>query len=174
MRVRKTAFTLIELLVVIAVIGLLVGMVIPSINQAGVIARRLRCKTNLHAAGVGFRMYLNESNEVMPIAAAMPSLGLNDEPRIVDVLEDYLSDPDTLKCPSDIRKRYYLSEGSSYMYHSMLGGRKVGDSFLTKHWGEAQTPVLYDYEPFHGRAGTPGAANYLFVDGHVGDLGTGQ
>jgi prepilin-type processing-associated H-X9-DG protein len=29
---------------------------------------------------------------------------------------------------------------------------------------------MNDYEPFHGPPGTPGAANYLFADGHVGDL----
>lgn len=52
----------------------------------------------------------------------------------------------------------------------MLGGRQVSESFLTRRWGVDRTPVMYDYEPFHGPAGTVGAANYLFADGHVGDM----
>ena len=88
----------------------------------------------------------------------------------IDVLKTYLSSPNLLRCPADREKKYYESEGSSYQYLSMLGGRKVSESFMTQRWGEELTVVMFDYEPFHGDAGTPGAVNYLFADGHVGDL----
>lgn len=168
--IRKPGFTLIELLVVVAVLALLVGILVPSLTRARDLARRAGCASHLHGVGVGFRMYLNDSNDVMPIAAQMPSLALNDDPRIADVLASYLSAAESLFCPADPEQTFFLREGCSYEYHSNLGGREVSDSFLTKRWGEARTPVMNDYEPFHGEPGKPGAMNYLFADLHVGDL----
>jgi prepilin-type processing-associated H-X9-DG protein len=111
----------------------------------------------------------------MPRAAQMPSLGLNDDPSIADALSGFIEDPAILQCPSDNEpnengKTYFQSEGSSYEYHSMLGGKKVGDNFLSENYGEANTPVMNDYKPFHGRPGESGAMNYLFADCSVGDL----
>jgi prepilin-type N-terminal cleavage/methylation domain-containing protein/prepilin-type processing-associated H-X9-DG protein len=164
-------FSLIELLVVIAVLGLLVSILTPSLSRAAEFGRRTKCATNLHALAVAFRMYLNDSNDIMPVAAAMPSLGLNDDPALCDVLEPHLDDSRVLECPSDDEVDYFQREGSSYEYHTMLGGQKVSEDWLTERLGEDQRPVLNDYEPFHGKPGTPGAMNYLFVDGSVGDLG---
>jgi len=65
---------------------------------------------------------------------------------------------------------YHEREGSSYEYHSMLGDKTLEESFLARRIGKDHTPVLNDYRPFHGKGGTPGAMNYLFADGHVGDL----
>jgi prepilin-type N-terminal cleavage/methylation domain-containing protein/prepilin-type processing-associated H-X9-DG protein len=165
---HASAFTLVELLVVVAVLALLVTLTVPSYNAVRAIAETVKCRAHLRGAGIALRMYLDENEEIMPVAAAMPSLDLNDEPRIVDVLGRQLGSPDLLRCPSD--KRYYKSEGSSYQYNTNLGGRQVKDSFLTRRWGEDKVPVMHDYEPFHGEPDTPGAMNYLFADCHVGDL----
>ena len=70
---RRVAFTLVELLVVIAIIALLAGILYPSLAKAKALGRSAACKGNLHAAGVAMRMYLNGSNDVLPMAAAMPS-----------------------------------------------------------------------------------------------------
>lgn len=170
MQPARKGFTLIELLVVVAIIALLTGILYPSLHRARVASQRTHCATNLHGAAIGFRLYLDDNYQVMPVAAKMPSLGLNDDPPISEVLGPYISGPTALKCSADTRKNYFSSEGSSYDYNSMLGGRKVSESFLAKRFGEAKTPVMYDYEPFHGRAGESGAMNYLFADGNVGDL----
>ncbi len=170
MRQLHRSFTLVEILVVVAIISLLAAIVYPALQRARNAAASVQCKANLHAVGVAFRMYLNESSDIMPVASQMPSLGLDDDPRIADVLGPYLSSPNSLKCPRDTVKDYFASEGSSYEYRSMLGGRKVTDSFLTRRLGQDRTPVLHDYETFHGEPGKPGAMNYLFADGHVGDL----
>ena len=168
MKVR--GFTLVELLVVIAVISLLAGIALPSLARARVIARRVKCRANLHGVGVALRMYLNESDDIMPIAAQMPSLNLNEDPSIAEVLQPYVSKEELLQCPADTKKNFYASEGASYEYHSMLGGRKLSDSHFVRRFGEAKVFVMNDYEAFHGVAGELGAMNYLFGDGHVGDL----
>jgi len=167
---NRRAFTIVELLIVIAIIGLLVSLTIPALSKAKVLARHTACRTNLHAVAVGFRMYLNDSGDIMPVAAQLPSAQLNDDPPICEVMTPYLGDLEVLHCPADTERDYFASEGSSYEYHSILGGRNVDETFLTQMVGEANVHIMHDYEPFHGKAGQLGASNYLFADGHVGDL----
>ena len=163
---KKSAFTLIELLVVIAIIAILAALIVPAVNNARAAAKSGACRGHLHGLGIGFRLYLNDHGDVMPVAAAMPSLKLNDEPSIVEALESYVEDKRAFRCPADIEKNYYESEGSSYQYVTIHGGQVVGQGFMTKRFGESNTPVLHDYEPFH-----KDSMNYLFADLHVGDLG---
>ena len=120
--------------------------------------------------GVALRGYLNESKDVMPVAAQMPSLALNKAPGIAEVLRPFLSAETALRCPADTEKNYFASEGSSYEHQSLLGGRTMEEGFMTRQLGPARVPVMNDYEPFHGKPGTPGAMNYLFADCHVGDF----
>lgn len=166
---RRRGFTLVELLVVTGVICLLLGLLLPALGKARAQARRAACRSQLHGVGMAMRMYVDDNANVMPVAAQLPSTEPN-LPTITEALLPYLKNEEAMRCPADRVDDYFRKEGTSYEYPHFLRGRAVDKTFLGKYWGETNTPVLFDFAPFHGRPGTAGAMNFLFGDGHVGNL----
>jgi prepilin-type N-terminal cleavage/methylation domain-containing protein len=154
-RTRQTGFTLVELLVVIGVIGVLIGILVPTLSYARNRAARTTCSAQLRDIGAMFNMYLNEHKgrvpRINPYKKTQPNLVLG-APSFVEVLSAYHKGATKVfRCPSDqILNRpqpdtlppdvttWFEANESSYMYNIAFNalfvpmdddGRNVGKVF---------------------------------------------
>lgn len=169
-RNRFVGFTLVELLVVIAIIGILVGLLLPAVQQAREAARRMACQNNLKQLGLAlhnhhdtyrkFPTFLAEGGVknvsfVVHLLPFMEQYNLYDQfPRNASgtLISSGLADPramnrlDVLLCPSGTIENSTYSGQSDYYtthYYGVLGPK--GEN--------VQTGNDYDLDTLGGQGG---------------------
>ena len=141
---KKAGFTLIELLVVIAIIGVLVGLLLPAVQQAREAARRISCSSNVRQLGVAMHSYMSANKK-------FPCQQVDDDTRYQGTLNgsysegkglfwfgevDYTTDPNgTLDVTAGPLQPYFESNASVLQCpnfsESMLEEVKFGDRIAT-------------------------------------------
>ncbi|HVA45261.1 MAG TPA: DUF1559 domain-containing protein [Pirellulales bacterium] len=105
---RRGAFTLVELLVVISIIGMLIGLLLPAVQQAREAARSNTCRSNMHNLVLGVQNFVSSkgyypgycdtlslqassastANSVLPVSWIVPTLPYLERTDIYNVWRD--------------------------------------------------------------------------------------
>jgi len=116
-RNSKGAFTLIELLVVIAIIGVLAGMLLPTLGRARDKAKAISCVNNLMQMGTAVQMYWDDNQgKICGLYDTFPSWGNTNGPLAwTEEIYPYLKttsvfrDPGRPKWMASAQVDYYLN-----------------------------------------------------------------
>src|SRR6476620_4616699 len=100
---RRRAFTLIELLVVIAIIGVLVGLLLPAVQQSREAARRGQCSNNLKQLGLAVHNFEH-------VQQTLPSSRLGPQHATWTIQVLPYMEQDNLYNSWNLTKTYYLQQ----------------------------------------------------------------
>jgi len=109
---RHAALTLVELLVVMSIIGVLVALLLPAVQQARAAARRTSCLSNLRQLGLAIAQYTNAHDGSFP-----RTYHAGAEKSWVYTLAPFLENVDKMRiCPEDeFGATRLANQGTSYV-----------------------------------------------------------
>ncbi len=173
---KINAFTLIELLVVIGILGILMAITLPALQQAKKTGKRAQCISNLKQIGLAIQVYANGNNNYFPWNCTSQIVA-NPTRTLLSTAVELDNKKDLFKCP-DENENLYATEGSSYIWNwtqiELPGNEQVGQKeYDTIPFGGMVPPenfaILMDAGPYHGPTGVKSAFNVLYASGRVDD-----
>jgi prepilin-type N-terminal cleavage/methylation domain-containing protein len=189
-RRANRAFTLLELLIVVVVITVITAILVPAMRGAKLKSGRVACAEQLRSIGVGMRGYMNDFNDIMPFATGFPSVGAAQMPPVPSIQyvmsqAGEITAANAWRCSSDNKgyerlsdntwqPSYFVGEGTSYAYNTIVAGQKMNTTFLYNLFGGTDNSLnsiwlLYDMDKFHSDNGGVASKNILFGDLSVAD-----
>lgn len=149
----KKGFTLIEMLVVISIIGLLMGILLPSLSRAREQAKITVVNAELRQIGIAVGIYFEDNREFPPTQEDCISGKLTEHlyqlPKVL-VEGNYLpSTPKTEAMSTIVEDRY--NRGHTYKYRSVgeviKDRNKIDEYIWAKLWIPDNFPVRSSIEP---------------------------
>jgi len=167
----RRAFTLIELLVVIAIIGILAGLLLPSLAKAKSRGQRVACISNLKQIALGFRMWADENSNFYPWQVSTNKDGTKGVLQAwghFSAISNEIIRPRILNCPRDQEKSFAenFSAGSSGLLTLTNGaisygvGTEARDDRPSMHIVTDRNLIGKDFETC-GPAGLPNVVTAL-------------
>jgi prepilin-type N-terminal cleavage/methylation domain-containing protein len=146
---RVPAFTLIELLMVIAIIGILVGLLLPTLASAKAKGGTVACLNNLRQLGLGFQLYNADNDgrfaDNLPKFFAGPAPGYSNSWVVGDMtlkndatnknllrlgkFFPYVSSTELFHCPTDNAKPGGFDRVRSYSMNCWIGSRYMNNNY---------------------------------------------
>jgi prepilin-type N-terminal cleavage/methylation domain-containing protein/prepilin-type processing-associated H-X9-DG protein len=189
---RKGGFTLLELLVVVAIIGILAGLILPSLAASKARARCIYCQNNNKQLVAGWLMYADDHGQRLAynLAGGAARTNINwaagvltweldtDNTNIADVTEaalgSYVQQVSTLfRCPSDsVVSGLQSGAGWSSRVRSYSMNASVGDAGeITSSGLNTNNP---GYAQFFKLTSMPAPARiFVFLDEHPDSISDG-
>lgn len=164
-QIRTTrGLTMVEILVVVAILGLLVGIGVPTFRLMKANARSTLCAGKLREIGIGLNNYFGDFGMTFPTLVAGRESKEDDVPTLDTKLLDYVGDEFAFQCPAD--HEHFEKTGCSYFWNSLVNGQKTSNLKLLGMKGHPSgIPIVSDKENFHEDVGD--GVNVLYADGHV-------
>ncbi len=182
----RTGFTLIELMIVVAIIGILFGLLIPSVHKAKSMARDRACQNKLRGLFNAIALYADDHDGLFPFYEPEPaaSAGLlfpayADNPRFFHCPWDSTPPPTTVDVTL-VGPAVYGPNGPKMSYDSYLelGIAQESDRLIDGQAINSRTPLMWDwYGGLESGEGTPEqralcnhqgkGGNVLYMGGNV-------
>ena len=186
----NAAFTLLELLLTITIIGLLVSLLLPSLERGKVRVRSLQCKSNLHQLGLGMVSFAQAHEDKFPVQVSTNQGGSSE---FIDAgnsisgefyfaykhflpLAAEIGTPKLLVCPTDKRTpaTNFPALRNTNLSYFVSGNPQFGDTASILSGDRNLTPLTNSIARLRGTQRLKWTSemhehkgNVVYADGHV-------
>ena len=144
----QNGFTLVELLTVITIIGMLAGMIFPSLQRVRAKAETTACQSNLRQIGTAVWLYVPDNGNKFPsINNPWGSQVFTNEgaTNLLGALGPYGLTAKVLACPADLRSKdsYYRKYTNSYEYLPFSSDEEAAPGTATIYTGNSTFEIPF-------------------------------